>query len=79
MVEKIITYALGEHDPRSAQIWRTSNDFCSPDHGVDEDDIYMLVLMRLMMLMMIRLLYYPVLVRASRKWFSGGEQKLFLI
>ena len=30
-VEKIITYALGEHDPGSAQDWRTSNDFCSPD------------------------------------------------
>ena len=30
MVEKIITYALGEHDPGSAQNWRTSNDFCSP-------------------------------------------------
>ena len=29
-VEKIITYALGEHDPGSAQDWRTSNDFCSP-------------------------------------------------
>ena len=27
----IITYALGEHDPGSAQDWRTSNDFCSPD------------------------------------------------
>ena len=30
MVEKIITYALGEHDPGSSQNWRTSNDFCSP-------------------------------------------------
>ena len=29
-VEKIITYALGEHDPGSAQDWRTPNDFCSP-------------------------------------------------
>ena len=29
-VEKIITFALGEHDPRSAQDWRRSNDFCSP-------------------------------------------------
>ena len=29
-VEQIITYALGEHDPGSAQNWRTSNDFCSP-------------------------------------------------
>ena len=29
-VEKIITYALGEHDPGSAQDWRTSNDFFSP-------------------------------------------------
>ena len=29
-VEKIITYALGEHDPGRAQVWRTSNDFCSP-------------------------------------------------
>ena len=29
-VEKIITYALGEHDPGLAQDWRTSNDFCSP-------------------------------------------------
>ena len=29
-VEKIITNALGEHDPGSAQDWRTSNDFCSP-------------------------------------------------
>ena len=28
-VEKIITYALGEHDHGSAQVWRTSNDFCS--------------------------------------------------
>ena len=28
--EKIITYALEEHDPGSAQDWRTSNDFCSP-------------------------------------------------
>ena len=26
-VEKIITYALGEHDPGSAQDWRTSSDF----------------------------------------------------
>ena len=29
-VEEIIIYALGEHDPGSAQNWRTSNDFCSP-------------------------------------------------
>ena len=29
-VKKIITYALGEHDPGSAQDWRTSHDFCSP-------------------------------------------------
>ena len=29
-VEKIITYALGEHDPGSARNWRTSNDFRSP-------------------------------------------------
>ena len=29
-VEKIITYALGEHDPGSAEDWRMSNDFCSP-------------------------------------------------
>ena len=29
-VEKIITYALGELDPWSAQNWRTSNNFCSP-------------------------------------------------
>ena len=29
-VKKIRTYALGEHDPGSAQDWRTSNDFCSP-------------------------------------------------
>ena len=27
-VKKIITYALGEHDPGSAQDGRTSNDFC---------------------------------------------------
>ena len=33
-VEKIITYALGEHDPGSAQDWRTSNDFCSPVFGL---------------------------------------------
>ena len=26
-VEKIITYALGEHDPGSAQDWRKSSDF----------------------------------------------------
>ena len=26
-VEKIITYALGEYDPGSAQDWRTSSDF----------------------------------------------------
>ena len=32
-VEKIITYALGEHDSGSAQVWRTSNDFCSPGSG----------------------------------------------
>ena len=35
-VEKIITYALGEHDPGSAQVWRTPNDFCSPDQNSDE-------------------------------------------
>ena len=29
-IQKMITYALGEHDPGSAQDWRTSNDFCSP-------------------------------------------------
>ena len=29
-VEKIITYALGEHDPGSAHNWRTSNELCSP-------------------------------------------------
>ena len=29
-VEKIITYALGEHDPGRAQVWGTSNNFCSP-------------------------------------------------
>ena len=29
-IQKIIPYALGEHDPGSAQDWRTSNDFCSP-------------------------------------------------
>ena len=29
-VEEIIIYALGKHDPGSAQNWRTSNDFCSP-------------------------------------------------
>ena len=29
-VEKIITCALGEHDPGSAQVWRTSSNFCSP-------------------------------------------------
>ena len=28
-VQKIITYALGEHDPGSAQNGRTSNDFCT--------------------------------------------------
>ena len=32
-VEKIITYALGEHDPGSAQVWRTSNDFFNPDYN----------------------------------------------
>ena len=26
-VKKIIVYALGEHDPGSAQDWRTSSDF----------------------------------------------------
>ena len=40
-VEQIITYALGEHDPGSAQDWRTSNDFCSPEKQIfnftDED------------------------------------------
>ena len=35
-VEKIITYALGEHDPGSAPDWRTSNDFCSPDHQLKQ-------------------------------------------
>ena len=25
-----IKFALGEHDPGSAQDWRTSNDLCSP-------------------------------------------------
>ena len=25
-------YALGEHDPGSAQDWKTSSDFCSPAH-----------------------------------------------
>ena len=30
-VEKIRSYALGEHDLGSAQDWRTSDDFCSPD------------------------------------------------
>ena len=34
-VEKIITYALGEHDPGSAQNWRTSNDFCSPAERIN--------------------------------------------
>ena len=34
-VEKIITYALGEHDPGSAPVWRTSNDFCSPGLFID--------------------------------------------
>ena len=35
-VEKIITYALGEHDPGSAQDWRRSNNFCSTGrHGDD--------------------------------------------
>ena len=29
-VQKIITYALGAHDPGSAQDGRTSNDFCTP-------------------------------------------------
>ena len=29
-VEQIITYALGEHDPGSAQDWRTPHDLCSP-------------------------------------------------
>ena len=29
-VEQIMTHALGEHDPGSAQNLRTSNDFCSP-------------------------------------------------
>ena len=29
-VEKIITYAIGEHDPGSAQNWKKSNDLCSP-------------------------------------------------
>ena len=31
MIEKIIKYALGEHDPESAQDWRTSSDLWSPD------------------------------------------------
>ena len=30
-VQKIITYALGAHDPGSAQDGRTSNDFCTPE------------------------------------------------
>ena len=30
MVEKIITYALGEHDPGSSQDWRMSSDFKKP-------------------------------------------------
>ena len=29
-VEKIITYALGEHDPGSSQDWRMSSDFKKP-------------------------------------------------
>ena len=40
-VEKIITYTLGEHDPGSAQVWRTSNDFCSP--------VVMVIMMMMMM------------------------------
>ena len=39
-VEKIITYALGEHDPGSAQDWRTSNDFCSPGHQMEADVLF---------------------------------------
>ena len=30
---KIITYALGKHDPWSAQDWRTSSDMKSPHHS----------------------------------------------
>ena len=33
-VEKIMTFALGEHGPGSAQDWRTSNDFCRPAASV---------------------------------------------
>ena len=34
-VEKVITYALGEQDPGSAQDWRTSNDLCSPEYHIE--------------------------------------------
>ena len=48
-VGKIITYALGEHDPGSAQDWRTSNDFCSPadDHlGVKQESDQVSLILR---------------------------------
>ena len=34
-VQKIITYALGAHDPGPAQEGRTSNDFCTPVQGTN--------------------------------------------
>ena len=36
-VEKIITYALGEHDPGAAQDWRTLNGFCSSNKTFSTD------------------------------------------
>ena len=42
-VGKIITYALGEHDPGSAQVWRTSNDFCSPDQNSDKTNMQVIL------------------------------------
>ena len=34
-IKIIITYALGEHDPGSAQDWRASNDFCRPGYNMN--------------------------------------------
>ena len=49
-VEKIITYALGEHDPGSAQDWRTPNYFCSPGPGLPEKELSTLQLCLLLLL-----------------------------
>ena len=35
-LDKIITYALGEHDPGSAQDWKTPSDFWRPDSSVPQ-------------------------------------------